>query len=337
MKKFLFPEGRKFYKANLHCHTVISDGKKTPEEIKAMYVAKGYDAVAFTDHEALVLHDDLTDERFIALNGYETAIKEYERSTDSHLKVHHLCLIKRHPKDDVAVCFYPENFTPGNCKNYIPFLHYAGERCKYEFTDAFVAHLIKEAHENGFLVHYNHPRWSLMTADKLTALPFDGLEICNTGCRFHGDYSADVYEDYLRLGGNPLAYVVGADDNHNSGEGGLSDSFGAFTMIAAREFSYESLTDALAEGSAYASTGPEILSAYVEDGTLVIKTSPAAHILLHSEGRKLCGAHGVGGYIDKAAFSLDEGELGKYFRIEVIDAKGEHAYTHAYETAEYLA
>jgi len=299
-----------------------------------MYVAEGYDAVAFTDHEALVLHDDLTDDRFIALNGYETSIKEYEGHTDSHMKVHHLCLIKRRPHDDVAVCFYPENFTPGNCKSYIPFLRYTGERTKYEFTDKFVTHLIEEAHANGFLVHYNHPRWSLMTADKLLSLPFDGLELCNTDCRYHGDYNADVYEDYLRLGGSLNAYVVGADDNHNAGVS-ISDSFGAFTMIAAREFSYEGLTDALAEGNAYVSTGPSILSAYVEEGALVIKTSPASHILLHSEGRKLCAAHGVGGYIDKAAFPLDEAKLGKYFRIEVIDAKGEHAYTRAYRTADF--
>lgn len=334
MRKELFPAGRKFYKANLHCHTVISDGKKTPEQIKAMYVNEGYDAVAFTDHEALILHDDLTDDRFIALNGYETSIKEFQAHTTAHMKTHHICLIKRRPGDDVAVCFYPENFTPGNCKNYIPFLHYAGERCTYEFTDAFVTHLIDEAHKNGFLVHYNHPRWSLMTADKLLSLPFDGLEICNTDCRFHGDYNADVYEDYLRLGGNLDAYVVGNDDNHNA-EVAISDSFGAFTMIAAREFSYEGLTDALAEGNGYASTGPQILEAYVEEGTLIVKTSPAAHIILHSEGRHLPAAHGVGGYIDKAAFPINEKELGRYFRIEVIDSKGNHAYTRAYDTASY--
>ena len=108
-------------------------------------------------------------------------------------------------------------------------------------------------------------------------------------------------------------------------------------MIAARSFSYEGLTDALAEGNAYVSTGPEILSAYVEEGALFLKTSPAAHIILHSEGRSLPAAHGVGGYIDKAAFPLDERKLGKYFRIEVIDSKGEHAYTRAYETLAYLA
>ena len=37
MKKYLLPEGGKFYKANLHCHTTVSDGKMTPEEIKKYY------------------------------------------------------------------------------------------------------------------------------------------------------------------------------------------------------------------------------------------------------------------------------------------------------------
>lgn len=336
MKKHLFPAGRKFYKANLHCHTLISDGNKMPEEIKAMYVAEGYDAVAFTDHEALILHDALTDERFVALNGYETAIKEQSRvSTGDHpmMKVHHLCLIKRRPADNTQVCFFPDNFTPGNCKSYIPFLRYTGEVCEYEFTPSFVSHLVEEAHQSGFLVHYNHPRWSLMDAHDLLSLPFDGLEICNTGCRYHGDYSADVYEEYLRAGGNLSAYIVGGDDNHNDKE---NDSFGAFTMIAAEGLTYEGLTDALAEGNSYVSTGPRITEAYAEDGALVVHTSPAAHILLHGEGRKLYAAHGEGGYIDKTAFPLRPERLGRFFRLEVIDAKGNHAYTRAYRTEDFL-
>ncbi len=329
MKKFLFPEGRKFYKANLHCHTTVSDGKKTPAEIKAMYRVEGYDAVAFTDHEALLLHDDLTDDCFVALNGYETAIKETNGvSTDSFLRVHHLCLIKRRPADNTQVCFYPENFTPGNCRTQIPFLRYAGEICEYSFDHAFLAHLIDEAHRHGFLVHYNHPRWSLMSAEDILPIPFDGLEICNTGCRFHGDFDADTYEDYLRLGGD--AYIVGGDDNHNGGYGDEDDSFGAFTMVCAKELTYEALTDAIAEGATYVSTGPEILSAYVEGGMLVVRTSPAARILLHGEGRKIYSHRGRGGYIDRAAFPLDEAQLGRFFRLEVIDKVGAHAYTRAY-------
>ena len=39
MKIELIPEGGALYKANLHCHTTISDGKQTPEEVKETYLA----------------------------------------------------------------------------------------------------------------------------------------------------------------------------------------------------------------------------------------------------------------------------------------------------------
>ena len=34
MKQYLLPEKGQFYKANLHRHTVVSDGTLTPEEVK---------------------------------------------------------------------------------------------------------------------------------------------------------------------------------------------------------------------------------------------------------------------------------------------------------------
>lgn len=38
MKHFLLPETGHFYKANLHCHSTVSDGSRTPEEIKTAAV-----------------------------------------------------------------------------------------------------------------------------------------------------------------------------------------------------------------------------------------------------------------------------------------------------------
>ena len=43
-------EGNKRYKINLHTHTTISDGRKTPEQVAEIYRAAGYDMIAFTDH-----------------------------------------------------------------------------------------------------------------------------------------------------------------------------------------------------------------------------------------------------------------------------------------------
>ena len=71
MRTYLLPKGGSFYKANLHNHTMFSDGIKTPEEIKEVYSKHGYDIVAFTDHDVFILHNDLTDDKFLALNGFE--------------------------------------------------------------------------------------------------------------------------------------------------------------------------------------------------------------------------------------------------------------------------
>ncbi len=334
MKRYLFPENAKFYKANLHCHTTLSDGTLTPEKVKEEYKRRGYSVVAFTDHEALINHGELCDEGFIAPNGYETAIKEEKVSTHGMLRVHHVNFIKKKPNDTVQFCFYPENFTPGRSREQIPFLKYRGERCVYEYTPAFFAHLASEAHKNGCLVHYNHPVWSLQSAETLAQLDgFDGLEIMNTDCRYHGDFDAHVYEELLRKG--KRCYIVAGDDNHNP-HGDLSDSFGAFTMIAAEHFTYEGVTDALARGDAYVSAGPTIEKLYVEDGKLVVRTSPAAKIIMHTEGRTLHLKQGKDGYIDGAAFSLTEEHLGSYFRVEIIDRGGAHAYTRAYEIKDYL-
>ena len=43
MRKYLISEKGSFYKANLHCHTTVSDGCLTPEEVKAAYKEKGYE------------------------------------------------------------------------------------------------------------------------------------------------------------------------------------------------------------------------------------------------------------------------------------------------------
>ena len=44
MRKYLLPETGHFYKANLHAHSTLSDGRLTPEELKAAYKAHGYSA-----------------------------------------------------------------------------------------------------------------------------------------------------------------------------------------------------------------------------------------------------------------------------------------------------
>ena len=74
MRKYLLPNTGNHYKANLHVHTTVSDGQMTPEEIKKIYMEKGYSIVAFTDHEVMVPHPDLTDDNFLAITSTEICV-----------------------------------------------------------------------------------------------------------------------------------------------------------------------------------------------------------------------------------------------------------------------
>ena len=91
MKKFLLPENGNFYKANLHCHTNLSDGYLSPEQVKEHYKSKGYSVVAYTDHDILIPHDDLNDEDFLALHGFEMEINEPKDAPFNFIKTCHIC------------------------------------------------------------------------------------------------------------------------------------------------------------------------------------------------------------------------------------------------------
>ena len=63
MRKYLISNEGQFYKANLHCHTTFSDGKRTPQEIKEIY----------NDFEnALNNEEDVAEEFGEYNNGYKT-------------------------------------------------------------------------------------------------------------------------------------------------------------------------------------------------------------------------------------------------------------------------
>lgn len=76
MKTVLLGKTKNFFKANLHMHTTISDGQMTPEEVKEAYRSNGYSIVAFTDHDVMVPHNDLTDKDFLAITSCEMEINQ---------------------------------------------------------------------------------------------------------------------------------------------------------------------------------------------------------------------------------------------------------------------
>ena len=333
MKKYLLPKDGSFYKANLHCHTTVSDGRKSPEEVKELYKGAGYSVVAYTDHDVMVPHHDLSDDSFIALTGFEGEFNANYPSGKDY-RTSHLCFIAGKKDNDVHPIWNPVCAYIGHAPEY-------HERQKYDpegYTEKrsnspeCINASIKRARDAGFFVTYNHPVWSLDDYNQYTQYEgMHAMEIYNHDCAVfnYNGYVPEMYDDMLRL--DKRIYAVAADDNHNDykRDSYAFDSLGGFVMIKAKKLEYEAITDALFRGDFYASTGPMINSLYIEDGTVKVETSDAISIGMTTARRSAKNKFAkVGSYITYAEFQLDPAE--KYFRITVNDGKGKHAHSRAY-------
>ena len=316
MKKILLPDNLPYFRANLHCHSTVSDGRKTPEELKEFYASHGYQIIAYTDHEKMVCHNELTDEQFLALNGYEAGFVEAECDDGTRKKVCHLCLVAMNPNQTEPVT----EPTPRT---------YSGEA---------ISDFIECAKEECFFVTYNHPIWSLESYPQYSGYHgMHAMEIVNFACLIEGfdDDNGHSYEDFLRLG-EPL-FCIAADDNHNAtpDDSPVCDSFGGYTMIAAESLDYLTVTEAMKQGRFYASTGtsthvgPVINSLIYEDGVATIMTNEVREIAYISDSRCCALVHAKDGEtIHSASFRVKEGT--RWFRLVVRDREGYKAFTNAY-------
>ncbi len=335
MRKYLLPEKGNFYKANLHCHTNISDGRLSPEEVKATYMDLGYSVVAYTDHNILVPHNELTDETFVALNGVELSVVEERDDIIIHKrKVCHMNLIGLTPETITQPFWHRTKYLDGkNAMKNRHLVKWDTSLPDYErqHSGEGISEIMNGAREKGFYVIYNHPTWALENYDnymKYTGM--HAVEMFNGNCLTKGfeEENGRVYDDMLR--GGKRIFCVGSDDNHNGHPKGSRryDSGVAFTMIRAESLSYQSITEALLRGDFYASEGPEIYSLWYEDGEVHITCSDADRIYCTFDMRNKSIAHMETEPLRAASFVLPEGY--GYFRITVVDRTGKKACTNAY-------
>ena len=335
MRKYLLPETGTFYKANLHCHSTCSDGKMTPEEIKKAYMEKGYSVVAYTDHDVMLDHSDLAEETFLPLLGYEMEINE-KASPDNpfpYRRCCHMCLIALEPDNKTQVCWHREKYLFGNAVNHRDEVQFDPNEPDYErvYSGEGISDMMQKGRDSGFFVTYNHPVWSMETAENY--LNYNGMhamEICNYGCVESGfdDYVPYIYDEMIRNG--KRIFCAANDDNHNGGENWAHDSFGGFNMIKAEKLEYRTITRALEEGNFYASQGPEIYDLYVEDGYVHITCSPAKMIQFNTgrrSAKKITAPDGQ--TVTQGSFELKIPDH-HYFRLTVIDEHGKPANTRAY-------
>jgi len=308
MKKYLIPENGTFYKANLHSHSTVSDGRWTPEEVKRRYMEQGYSVVAYTDHNRFVIHNELTDDNFVALNGLEIGAingpnKRFYKNCDFGL-----------------IALTPDIVERPHWKN--P----DGISLMY-FDSDFVNAVLADSRKLGYFVILNHPTWSLLEyTDYIRYSGMHAMEIYNHSSKVGGydEHNAKIYNDMLRAG--KRLYCIAADDNHCKPD--KPDYFGGFTMIKAEKLEYRHITDALLRGDFYASEGPLINGLWYEDGKVYVRTSPVKEITITKSNRNCALAEQAGKMITEASFPIEETD--GYFFITAIAEDGKKAYTNAY-------
>lgn len=329
-KKILFGNSKNFYKANMHCHSNLSDGKLTPEELKDLYKGNGYSILAITDHDSIRSHSYLDDEDFLTITSVELTIKPklVSASVDRHMSLCHLNLYALEQDNEYNVCYSTDYDYYSSKERKEAILKANGGEYKREYSAKGVNKIISLANENGFIVCYNHPRWSLENYAQYSEYEnLWAMEIFNTSSDKGGlfEYNEVAFDDFLRLGRR--VFPISADDNHNASIPG--DSFGGFIMVNSDNLKYDDIMNSLKNGDFYASTGPEISEISVIDDVITVKCSNARSISLCTGGRRAERITAQNGdYVNEAKFKYTEDDV--YFRIDVVDKEGNRANSRAY-------
>ena len=332
-KKHLLPQVNQYFKANLHTHSTISDGKLTREEAKEAYKALGYQILCLTDHNTIVNHSDLNEPDFLMLTGMEINFDAPDRPAPCG-RTYHLNLIAKNPENlwSPAKVFrrYPE------AAKYEDKMQC--EEMDLQYNADSVNAMIEKANEKGFLVMYNHPTWSCQSYPDYAPLKgLWGMEVRNSECCLlgHNENNFRVYKDLLTLGNK--IYPLGTDDLHKPRALGKS-----WIMVGATELSYSSVIEALENGDFYMSCGPEITSLSVEGNVLKVTCSDAQRVNLATHGRLADVVHADGEPLREASFQLDNilnltgNDAGAFIYITVTAPDGTYAITRPYYLKDLL-
>ena len=214
-----------------HSHTNASDGDGDPRRLIEWHLSRGYTAFAVTDHNTVEAYPEakrLTEtvrwyrERIVVLPGVEWTTRRF-----------HAIVVFRPslPFDDIraAVASLPVRWV----------------------SDASAEVAVEMLHALGAVVSLAHPQMSrdtiglgVLDIEAAARIGFDCVEITNGEKR-----DRDAYQRTIALG---RCIVAGSDTHH------LKMGSNYYTVLAAREFTAESVFEELAAGRTIISPVPGI-------------------------------------------------------------------------------
>lgn len=304
--KYLISNKNKF-KANLGSFSTVSKGNLTPEQIKAIYMEKGYFIVAFSDDDSVTTQKHLTDDNFLPIAAYRVSIDNYN------------FVLYAKNEESIDTVEIPQ------CSD----------------IKKKVNEFIHNAKEKGYLVCIAHPAKSMQTFSDYDGVSgYFALEISDYSSMIDGHLEDNnhIYDRVLRYSQNAV-YPLAFDSNTNfyPFEDAKNDSFGAFTVIYADRLDYENIISSLQNGEFYCSTGPTFEEIYVDGSKIHIKCSPVRSIRLLNEGRDAPIAIAQDGeLITEAKFDIDSDAFGRFVRVDIRDKFGNFADTVPYYIKDIL-
>lgn len=331
MRTDILPSQGNFYKANLHCHSVNSDGMLTPEELKTIYKKAGYSILAYSDHNVLIDNSHLNDSDFLTLTSVEINVVRAGDKSIAYRPCYHINFYPEDPHQVAIPCYNPKDVF-GKRTDLRDAQIYIGTP-DYQRDYDNINDMLQTFAKHGFIAMLNHPTWSLQKSEDYKNLDTShifAMEIYNHDCFVSGydEVNTHVYDELLRAGHR--ISCAAADDNHNHYpmDHKRWDSLGGFVMVKAPELTHPAIYQALKAGNFYASTGPEILELYIEDDKLFFKTSPAVKVTLTTAVRQakvLYPEKGASVFCE-GFFDLSDVYPG-YVRLTVFDEHGKNAWS----------
>lgn len=294
----------RWYKGNLHTHTLNSDGDSTPHEVATWYREHGYQFLVLSDHNYL------TDPA--GLNAIHAAREQFllmagEEVTDAFEKK-------------------PIHINAYNPSRLIDPQHGAS-------VSATIQNNVNEIRRASAIPSLNHPNfgWAVTVDDMLAVKDLGLFEVYNGHPAVNNDggggfASLDEMWDALLTKGQKL-YGIAVDDAHNFKRFGreVSNPGRGWIQVRASSLSPDALVSAIRQGDFYASSGVKIRDIQTSDSEyrIDIETEPWEKATTYFIGGN--GAVLAKSFDRTAAYRYKGSE--RYVRARVESSSGAKAWT----------
>ena len=330
-------EESKWWKGNLHTHSLWSDGDDYPEMIADWYRENGYHFLGISDHNILAegnrwIHAEKNAGGRLAFEKY---LKKFgsdwvEHKTENNVpKVRLKNFSEYKAKMSIEGKFlllqaeeltdrfqgFPIHINATNLKNYIP---PQGGTSLFSVIQNNVNAVIKQREKTGQLMfpHINHPNfgWALKPTDMIQLKGEKFFEVYNghPAVNNYGDAKHlstvqiwDIINAY-RIGVHklPLMFGLATDDAHNYHQiaVGKSNTGRGWVMVRAAKLNAAALVTSMEKGDFYSSTGVTLKS--LKQTSKEIDLTIKAEAGVHANATSACGAEAASNRAAHAATAL---------------------------------